>query len=73
LDLLDNCLIGSHFGLPFHITNGYLTSHGDIFEGKVLMLVCWSPKNLDITGIAASNYCYVNQAKHNIATTTIGE
>jgi hypothetical protein len=37
------------------------------------MLVCWSSKNLDITTIATSNYCYVNQAKHNIATTTIGE
>jgi hypothetical protein len=37
------------------------------------MLVCWFSKNLDIIAIATSNYCYVNQAKHNIATATIGE
>jgi hypothetical protein len=55
------------------MTNGNLTSHGDIFEGKVLMLVCRSSKNLNIIAIAASNYCYVFQAKHNIATATIGE
>jgi hypothetical protein len=50
-----------------------LTSHGDTFEGKVLMLMCQSSENSDIAATAASNCCYIGQAKHNTATATIGE
>jgi hypothetical protein len=71
--LLDNCLIRSYFDFPFHITKGNLTSHGDTFEGKVLMLMCQSSENSDIAATAASNCCYIGQAKHNTATATIGE
>jgi competence transcription factor ComK len=73
LDLLNNCLIKSHFGLPFDITEGNFTSHGDIFEGKVLMLMRWSFKISNIVATSASNCCYVGQAKHNTAMTTISE
>jgi hypothetical protein len=53
LDLLNNFFIESHFGLPFHITKGNLTSHGDIFEGKVLMLMRYSFKISNITATSA--------------------